>query len=350
MEMDRTSRRRSQNGMSYKFQRLRERIRHAVASGELSGKLPGERELARRFHVNAKTLSKALTDLAAEGLLQRSIGRGTFVKGSEPAAEALGPWLVVCDSAEAESHLISGLQKHNPDLQVIDEIASVRPSFLNQFAAVIDLSSQTPDAFLRDLIVRNIPLVTVEHRPRTYSTSGVVLDIPFAAYCLGRDLMMAGHRRLVAIEGRGNTAVAEALRAAAARYAPDASIDHCFAREINGAVEVGATAAVCDSVQAAQEVTELLARSMIPVPQAISVCAVGRCEQRYPCTGFFISSADVAQAIVELLNAAHSGKPTTLWLSGRPVNMGTAAALSEPAEIAQHQPIMQQPMLTLPPL
>src|SRR5471032_1268295 len=73
----------AQSGMSYKFQRLREKLRAAVASGELSGKLPGERALARRFHVNAKTLSKALTDLAAEGLLHRSIGRGTFVKGEE---------------------------------------------------------------------------------------------------------------------------------------------------------------------------------------------------------------------------------------------------------------------------
>src|SRR5579864_2222915 len=72
------------SGMSYKFQRLREKLRHAIISGELSGKLPGERALARRFHVNAKTLSKALTDLAAEGLLDRSIGRGTYVKGSAP--------------------------------------------------------------------------------------------------------------------------------------------------------------------------------------------------------------------------------------------------------------------------
>src|ERR1700677_4179927 len=73
-------------GMSYKFQRLREKIRTAISSGELSGKLPGERLLARRFHVNAKTLSKALTDLAAEGILDRSIGRGTYIKGRAPAA------------------------------------------------------------------------------------------------------------------------------------------------------------------------------------------------------------------------------------------------------------------------
>src|SRR5690349_24926652 len=76
--------------LSYKFQRLREKLRAAIASGELSGKLPGERQLARRFHVNAKTLSKALTDLAAEGLLDRSIGRGTFVKGEGATASANG--------------------------------------------------------------------------------------------------------------------------------------------------------------------------------------------------------------------------------------------------------------------
>src|SRR5271155_4836453 len=98
MDMDRTPRRRSQTGMSYKFQRLRERIRHAVGIGELAGKLPGERDLARRFHVNAKTLSKALTDLAAEGLLSRSIGRGTFVRSDVPQENrGEGPWLLLVD-------------------------------------------------------------------------------------------------------------------------------------------------------------------------------------------------------------------------------------------------------------
>lgn len=38
----RTGNRLETSGMSYKFQRLRERIRQAVANGGLSGKLPGE--------------------------------------------------------------------------------------------------------------------------------------------------------------------------------------------------------------------------------------------------------------------------------------------------------------------
>src|SRR5438876_2573746 len=109
MNQERQPRRRSQSGMSYKFQRLREKIRQAVVSGELSGKLPGERSLARRFHVNAKTLSKALTDLAAEGLLDRSIGRGTYVRGAAPTPTAErkpARRLILCDSDRAESALM----------------------------------------------------------------------------------------------------------------------------------------------------------------------------------------------------------------------------------------------------
>src|SRR5580658_8025548 len=108
------SRRLTGSGMSYKFQRLRERIRQAVASGELTGKLPGERELARRFRVNAKTLSKALTDLAAEGLLHRSIGRGTFVRGAENEKPAPArPWLLILDD-EVDSALVDSLKALAP--------------------------------------------------------------------------------------------------------------------------------------------------------------------------------------------------------------------------------------------
>src|SRR4051794_33216709 len=163
-----------QRGMSYKFQRLREKLRAAIASGELAGKLPGERALAKRFHVNAKTLSKALTDLAAEGLLDRSIGRGTYVKGSAPAPLAPGRWLVLCDDEKDSSIgcLLDQLRRAGVDLHVASStaVAEMRPSFLNGLGAVVDLAAETPDRFLRDLVVRNLPVVAVNHEPKTYST------------------------------------------------------------------------------------------------------------------------------------------------------------------------------------
>src|SRR3954454_7819111 len=119
------------NRMSYKFQRLREKLRHAVTSGELSGKLPGERALAKRFHVNAKTLSKALTDLAAEGLLDRSIGRGTYVKGTAPTSSAPARWLVLCDDPNDSTIgcLLEELRRAHPDFHVAlsASVAQMRP-------------------------------------------------------------------------------------------------------------------------------------------------------------------------------------------------------------------------------
>ena len=133
--------------ISYKFERLRERIRQAIADGELNGKLPGERALARQFNANAKTLSKALTDLAAEGLLERTIGRGTFVRGSAPASEMRSArWLVICDPGRESCTLVNLLFELNAELHVADNesVGKMRPSFLSQFAAVIDLSRGAP--------------------------------------------------------------------------------------------------------------------------------------------------------------------------------------------------------------
>src|SRR5689334_24499361 len=108
-----------QSGMSYKFQRLREKIREAVESGELTGKLPGERTLARRFHVNAKTLSKALTDLAAEGLLDRSIGRGTYVKGQTPIAHTRkGRWMIVCEPERTDAVIPRLITQAHPEAEI----------------------------------------------------------------------------------------------------------------------------------------------------------------------------------------------------------------------------------------
>src|SRR5213075_434592 len=110
---------------------------------EHSGKLPGERELARRFKANPKTLSKALTDLAAEGLLERSIGRGTYVKGTAPEVEKSAKWLILCD--DDHTIAVEKISERHADVQVARDIRGMRPSFLNQFRAVIDLSQVTPD-------------------------------------------------------------------------------------------------------------------------------------------------------------------------------------------------------------
>jgi len=338
--------------MSYKFQRLREKLREAIRSGEFAGKLPGERALAKRFHVNAKTLSKALTDLAAEGLLDRSIGRGTYVKGSAPQPSAHGRWLVLCDASQADGCLIARLKRVNQHLHVVSgpaEVERMRPSFLNQFDAVIDMARGTPEALLRDLVVRNVPVVVVGREPKTYSTHAVLADAALGATRLVRNLLLAGHRRLAAVEPAGSTVVTLALRQAAARFAPAMNGDsseavvESFAPEESASLvrsadwagatggPGGVTAVVCDSAASAREVRKTLQQHGTQVPGDVCLAAVGcacdfaDCDSvvcGYPCSGYFVSCQQVADAILGLFTDTPS-RPTTLWLAGQFVDTGT---------------------------
>jgi len=311
--------------LSYKFQRLREKIRGAITAGELSGKLPGERELARRFHCNAKTLSKALTDLAAEGVLDRSIGRGTFVKGETPAQKSrVGSWLIVCNPHQQASPVIAGLLHANPVARVETGELSTRPSFVNQFTSVIDFTGRLPDAFSRDLILRNISTVLVDHEPRTYATHAVLTERSLGATHLARKLLLNGHRRLCAVEARGSTLIADALRQVVSRFALGASVDSCAPDEIAAAIEAGLTAVLCDSAQSARTVMAAAGRLGVPVPSQLAVCAVGVAGRDHePCTGYFVSESQQCQAILELLRIPPTQRPATLWLVPAFADCGT---------------------------
>lgn len=314
----------SPSGMSYKFQRLREKIRHAIESGELNGKLPGERALAKRFHVNAKTLSKALTDLAAEGILDRSIGRGTYVRGTTPPAPVAGKWLVICDEGDVTACMIESLRTACPELKSVASVADLRPSFLNQFTAVVNLCPSTPDAFLRDLLVRNIPVITVNHEPKTYSMHTVQMDVALGLSQLGRDLILAGHRRLGAVERRGSHAVALALRQAAARYAPDAVVEAAEDAEVESLLQGGTTALVCGSINEARNVRKALAERNIGVPAQLSVTCVGCTCPDADCSGYFVECQKIAEAVIGLLKDVPP-RPVTLWLPGTWIDRGTLA-------------------------
>jgi hypothetical protein len=307
-------------GLSYKFQRLRERLREAIVSGEFSGKLPGERQLAKRFHVNAKTLSKALTDLAAEGLLDRSIGRGTYVKGSAPAPAAQGRWLALCDPNGPEPALARSLKQANNEIVFCTDFAQIRPSFLTPFSAVLDLGSPASDSVVRDLVVRSLPLVAIGHEPRTFSMHCVMPDIALAAQKIGRDLLLGGHRRLVAVEAVGRTNLAQALRQAAQRYAPDATVDACTVQEVATLLGDGMVAFVCESTAAAKQVRTIVAENATVDAAVAAVGLAG--EEQAPCSGYYVQAQQIVQAVTGLLMEPPA-RPTTIWLNGQWVDCGT---------------------------
>jgi DNA-binding transcriptional regulator YhcF (GntR family) len=315
------------NGLSYKYQRLREQLRMAVRTGELSGKLPGERLLARKFSVNAKTLSKALTDLAAEGLLDRSIGRGTYVKGAAPADSTRGRWIVLCEADRTESALVRQVLHTHSKAAVISDVAALRPSTLSKFDAILDLALQTPEQFLRDMQVRGMPVVAVDREPSVYSVDTVAVDCALGASCVARDLVLGGHRHIAVVESQPNSQAGRAAKQAAGRYAADAAVTICTSEEALAAIKSGATAVICDTIDAARSVRENLESAGLGIPQDVSLAAIGICDEPYPCSGQYADCASVVQAIAELLETRSAHHPAMVWLVPKWLDQGTTRTL-----------------------
>jgi GntR family transcriptional regulator len=63
------------------YAQIEDQLAARIASGELPGgeRLPPERELAESLGVSRMTVRQALSSLAARGLVERGVGRGTFV-------------------------------------------------------------------------------------------------------------------------------------------------------------------------------------------------------------------------------------------------------------------------------
>ena len=77
-------------------------IREGIAAGRWrpGDRLPTERALAERFGLARNTLRRRLDDLAAEGVIERVVGSGTYV-AEPPAGGAAGP-MSFADASPAE--------------------------------------------------------------------------------------------------------------------------------------------------------------------------------------------------------------------------------------------------------
>jgi GntR family transcriptional regulator len=70
---------------------IEEQIADRIRSGALAGgeRLPPERELAEALDVSRITVRQALASLAARGLVERGVGRGTYVRRGAPVVHDL---------------------------------------------------------------------------------------------------------------------------------------------------------------------------------------------------------------------------------------------------------------------
>ena len=240
--------------MSYKFQRLREKLRARDRVGRAGRQAAGragagqavsrQRQDAEQGADRPGRRGRARPQHRARDLRRREPPR--------PPRTATGRWLLLCDDEDPDALiLLEHLRRANPDTQSTCEGPSMRPSVLNAFSAVVDAAAATPESFLRDLVVRNLTVVAVGREARMYSMHAVLVDAALGGARIARDLLLAGHRKLAAVESRGSSVLISSMRATAARLAPEASVDAFSPEDAGRLGESGVTAVVCDSAATA---------------------------------------------------------------------------------------------------
>lgn len=322
--------------LSYKFERLREKLRTAVVSGEFSGKLPGERALSRRFHVNPKTLSKALSDLAAEGLLQRRVGQGTFVATDAPTP--VGHWLILRGGEDSQP-LLTELLRLMPESRCCDPEDALRPSTLYQVRGVISLRTALDSDVLHDLQVRGIPVLEATESSATFSTHGVIFDRQRAALEIGRRLLLAGHQHLCALDRPGRSDVREGLSLAAAQFNPSASVHPCSPQQVVHLALEGATAWVCDSLAIAEAAHHDLAQSVtLLLRDNFSIAAIDEQpagEVIY--SGYYLDPAEHARQIAQLLPSLQPHRRSLVYLRGEFADHATLRSPAQSSAVGSQQ-------------
>lgn len=92
------------------YRQIEEQVRRLVASGQLAPgtPLPSVREVAIKYSVNAKTVSRAYFSLEAEGLLDRNPGQPMTIAASSRNARTVDERLAQIESQVEELVMAAG--------------------------------------------------------------------------------------------------------------------------------------------------------------------------------------------------------------------------------------------------
>ena len=121
------------------YQQLMEDVRSQIENSLLlpGDKLPTEREFMQKYNVSRITVSKALNELKAEGLITRFPNKGSFVaRSASPLAAAAqvpleAPSVLLPASASAQ---LPAVPEGSTSDTSFTEIACILPSFSDQFS------------------------------------------------------------------------------------------------------------------------------------------------------------------------------------------------------------------------
>jgi len=353
--------------LSYKFQRLRERIRAAIVSGDLRGKLPGERELARRFNANAKTVSKALSDLTSEGLLIRQVGRGTFVADHESNGSPVGRqrkfrWITTSGSNHGfrqhvylRAEKLLGDKGHRLDVEAVAENADeelpergISPGALRDVDGLIIYASRPSHGMIADFLRRHIPLVLAQSAAPGVKTNAVSPDHCRGAFELTEHLIGMGHRQIGLILPKQTPGFYdEAVRGhvtAMRRYNLSAAEPSRISPNMAGAIiehVYRPTALVVADVELAVAIRDAAAQRSIRIPEDLGMTVLPEAGQdgleELAMTSYEVDPERVLDWSVQLLLEASPGsQPREVLIPGRLIDRGSVQSRATGQLVENH--------------
>lgn len=128
-----------------------------IASGDfpIGMQLPTQRALAMQFNVNRSTITSALDELKARGLLEAYVGRGTFVTAS--------PWHTLLPTPNWQQHINDSI--HKPNIDTIQLINDYEP---NEQMIRLGTGELAPSLLPRTALQQSLASITLDEKLLNY--------------------------------------------------------------------------------------------------------------------------------------------------------------------------------------
>lgn len=194
-----------------KYDQVRLSILNIITEDNLkrNEQLPPERELLTRMDCSRITLRKALAELTAEGLLERYVGKGTYLKRNIEFTDRHEKVLFVHVAGSSEAmismsvfcQLENYFGKSGLDFKYIHATNTTNSVLENAEGAVGILIYGLPDQGMIDTLkTLNLPMILIGNDPG-HGLPQVSIDIEYASILATTELLKRGCRKLTLIPG-----------------------------------------------------------------------------------------------------------------------------------------------------
>jgi len=255
--------------------------------------LPSERELAEMLKLSRLTVRRSIVELAAEGVLRRIPGRGTFIVGGTQAPTA-NIALVLPSAAETNiggvfpTRLLGGiLSACRPSvlsLRVLPDLGD-----LHDVQALIALWMESD--MMRTLVDTGLPVLAYECSPcasvRPYDAishaneNGAATAVDSLISLGHRDIAFAMHQTGAARERRAGCARAMAAHGLALQperdytVMPSCEAGYAFGRQLLADPARAPTAVVCSDDHTAHGILAAATEAQVAIPGSLSIIGFG---------------------------------------------------------------------------